>query len=146
MSLFRFVTSLFSTRANCEYFVEGFEASHQKHATLCPGLDPHIYLSQAWIAYFKAKGGDEKDPDINEIALHTTYLVACVPAPACARALGLFMFYRERGEDLQQLPHLVKEFNAIIRPVIEAKEAGTQDQIYKRLNPDTKYVHSPPEA
>ena len=133
--VFGFVRSIFDTKYNCEYFIKNVEDSFYKHKEKYPGYDQHFYLMQAWLAYISAKGADVNDPDIKMAAPSTTYLVACTPPDYCARALGIFLLYRERPEVLNQFKNIVEEFNKVIVPVLEAQQNGTIEQLYKKYNP-----------
>ena len=145
MGIFSFIRSIFDTKYNCEYFIKSTEFSFQKHKKTFPGYDPHFYLAQAWLAYMSARGANPNDPDLKIAAFPTTYLVACVPPPICAKALGLFLLYRERPEEFKKYKALEEEFNRIMLPVLEAQENGTIEQLYKKYNPKMADQMSPPE-
>lgn len=135
MSIFKFIKAIFSTKHNCQYFIESAEFSYHKHRDSFPGHDSHFYLAQAWLAYMAGKGRNIDNPDIQQAALTTTYLCACVPHPKCARALGLFLLYRERPEEYEKSKQLQDEFNELILPVIEAQDKGTILDLYRKYNP-----------
>lgn len=145
MGIFSFIRSIFDTKFNCEYFIKSTEFSFQKHKKAFPGYDPHFYLAQAWLAYMSGRGANPNDPDLQIPAFTTTYLVACVPPPLCARALGLFLLYRERPEEFKKYKAFEEEFNRIMLPVFEAQENGTIEQLYKKCNPKMADQMSPPK-
>ena len=76
------------------------------------------------------------DGSLEEVAFTTTLHLACIPDPDCARALGIFILFRERSEDIQQLPELVEEFNELTKPVLLAQESNELENLYKRYNPN----------
>ena len=110
--------------------------SYHKHKEMFPGYDQHFYLAQAWLAFMKAKGMEVDDGSLSDVALTTTLMLACIPDPHCARALGIFILFRERGEEIQRLPELVDEFNELIKPVILAQESNELEKLYERYNPN----------
>jgi len=129
------VRAIFDTEYSNEYFIKNIEDSFYKHKKEFPGNDQHVYLQQVWLAYMAAKGADISDPNIKMAAPGTTYLVACTPPLFCARALGVFLLYRERPEVLKESRNILEEFNKVILPVIQAVENGTVDLLYRRYNP-----------
>jgi hypothetical protein len=135
MGIFSFIRAMFDTKYSCDQFIKSAEISFHKHKKEFPGYEPHFYLTQAWLAYMAARGSNPYDQDLQLPAFTTTYLVACVPPPKCARALGLFLLYRERPEELEKYKDLQEEFNRIMQPVFEAQENGTIEQLYKKYNP-----------
>jgi hypothetical protein len=136
MSIFEFIKAIFSAKYICEYFIEGIEFSYHKHRENFPGSDPHFYLAQAWLAYMKAKGENINSTDMQMAAFTTTYLCACVPHPKCARALGIFLLYRERPEKIKKRKVLQDEFNQLILPVLEAQKNGSILNLYREYNPN----------
>ena len=136
-----FIRGIFDTKFNCKYFIETLEFSFQNHKKSFPGYDPHFYLAQAWLAYMSGRGENAYDPDLQIPAFTTTYLVACVPPPLCARALGLFLLYRERPEEFKKYKAFEEEFNQIMLPVFEAIENGTIEQLYKKYNPRMEEIN-----
>lgn len=130
-----FIRSVFDTKYNCEYFIKNIEDTFYEYKEKLPGHEQHFYLMQTWLSYMAAKGSNINDPDIQIAASPTTYLVACVPPSFCARALGIFLLYRERPEVFEKFKNLLEEFNKAILPVMEAQENGTIEQLYKKYNP-----------
>jgi len=136
-----FIRGIFDTKFNCKLFIESLEISFQNHKKSFPDYDPHFYLAQAWLAYMSGRGENPYDPDLQMPAFTTTYLVACVPPPLCARALGLFLLYRERPEEFKKYKAFEEEFNQIMLPVFEAIENGTIEQLYKKYNPKMEEIN-----
>ena len=136
MSIFKFIKSIFNTKYSCQYFLESNKLSYHKHRDNFPGYDPHFHLAQAWLSYMKGKGKNINSQDIQGAAFSTTYLTACVPHPECARALGIFLLYRERPEEIQKSKDFQDEFNHLILPVMKAQENGTISELYKKYNPN----------
>ncbi|MFH1182741.1 MAG: hypothetical protein V1690_00570 [Candidatus Moraniibacteriota bacterium] len=128
-----FVRSIFNTEHSCEYFIKNVEESFYKHKESFPGYDQHFYLMQSWLAYMTAKGANIDDPAIKMAAPATTYLTACTPPSYCARALGIFLLYKERGEAIP--PKVLEEFNKVMLPVFEAQANETIEQLYRKYNP-----------
>ena len=130
---------MLDTKYNCEYFIKSIEVSFHNHKKTFPGCNPHVYLAQAWLAhmsmYTSMQGANPNDPDLQFAALPTTYLVACVPPPICARALGLFLLFRERPQEFTKYKTFSEEFGRIMLPVFEAQKNGTIEQLYKKYNP-----------
>ena len=145
MGIYSFIRSMFDTKYNCDYFIKSTEISFQNHKKTFPGYDPHFYLAQAWMAYMSLHGANPDDPDLQVAALPTTYLVACVPPPICARALGLFLLFRDRPREFTKYKTFQEEFGRIMLPVFEAQENGTIEQLYKKYNPKMADQMSPPQ-
>lgn len=135
MGLLEFFGRLVSTKRSLNYLIESVEYSYWKHKKLFPGHDTHVYLSQAWLALMQSKGVNVDDPEIKEASHTSTYFIACLPEPVCARALGPFLAFRERPEDFSGYPQFENEFNELIKPVIAAESAGELDILYKQQNP-----------
>ena len=133
---FRFIRSIFDTKYSCYDLVKSAEEVYAKHQREFPGLDPHFYLAQTWLAFKAAKGANPEDEDFKMASFTSTYLLACIPPDKCARALGIYMLYKERPEDVQKLPDLLNEFNEVFVPVMEAQEKGTAEELYQRYNPN----------
>lgn len=130
----KFLKSLFSTKASAKEFIESIEFSYNKHRSHFPGKNQHFYLAQAWLAYMQAKGASIDEPAIQEAAFTTTYQIACIPHPDCGKALGIFLLYRERPNDIDSETEAT--FNSIYVPVMEAQEKGTIEELYKKHNSD----------
>jgi len=124
--------TLFSTKASVQNFIESIEYSYSKHRAHFPGENQHFHLMQAWLAYMQAKGANVDDPAIHEAAFTTTYQLACIPHPDCAKALGIFLCYRERPNDIDS--ETESTFNSFISPVMEAQEKGTLEELFKKYN------------
>lgn len=135
---FRFLRSVVDAKYSCRDLVSSIEESYANHQRAYPGLDPHFYLAQTWLAYKTCKGADPEDEDIKMASFTSTYLLACIPPDKCARALGIHILYKERPEDLQKFQDLLNEFNEAFIPVMEAQKNGTADELYERYNPNMK--------
>ena len=131
---------IFSSKVAVNNFIDSCECSYFKHKTLFPNYDPHFYLAQAWLAYIQSRGQDIDNPGIKEAAFSTTFLMACIPEPICARALGIFLAYRERAEIVESQSQLQDEFNTLIAPVLAAREEGTLERLYKKYNSNMEYT------
>ena len=134
----RFIRSIFDTKYSCYDLVKSAEEVYAKHQREFPGLDSHFYLAQTWLAFKVAQGANPEDEDFKMAAFTSTYLLACIPPDKCARALGIYMLYKERPEDVQKFPDLLNEFNEVFVPVMEAQEKGTAEELYQRYNPNMK--------
>jgi hypothetical protein len=135
LNYINFFFSLFSVGRSNKYFIKSIEGSYLKHRKEFPGYEPHFYLAQVWLAYMQSRGADINDEYIKTAAMDTTFLVACTPPSKCARALGIFLLYRERPEIFKPDGLLTKEFNEIIVPVLLAQEDGTVMNLYRKYNP-----------
>ena len=127
--------SLFSANKSGDYFIKSIEDSYYKHRKAFPGYEPHFYLAQVWLAYMQSKGADINDEYIRTAAMDTTFLVACAPLNKNAKALGIFLLYKERPEIFTPSGTLTKDFNEIIVPVLLAQENNTIMTLYKKYNP-----------
>lgn len=144
MGIQKLILGLFSTKIGCDNFVESFQAYYKRHEIKLPGRDPHFYLSQSLLSFYEDTNR-EKDIDketLNQTALKKTYQVACVPAPDCARALGILVISRERRKDIESAPHLVEELNILMSPIYNAMSDGALHQIYEKLNPNMDFEYS----
>ncbi len=135
MGLFEFLGSILSTKRSLGYLIKSFEVSYNKHKEAFPGYDPHVYLSQAWLAFMQGKGLDVNDPAIQESSLTTTYRIACIPEPDCARALGLFIAYQERPDDFSRYPQFEDEFNRLFKSVADINNSDELDTLYRNIIP-----------
>jgi len=125
-------------------FVKSIEESYELHKTKFPGYDPHFYLAQTWLAYKKSHGFDPEDKDQQLGAFSWTYLIACVNSQRCARALGIYILYKERPGLLEAYTPLKYDFNELIMPVLRAMEDGSAPELYKRNNPKMDGISGSP--
>ena len=77
-----------------------------------------------------------------KVALYETYLCSCVEPPLCARALGLYFLFKEHPHVVEKYPKFAKEFDELIKPVLEARNNGTIDDLYRQYNPNMAEQHS----
>jgi|GEM_PF-2426534 len=135
INILRFLKGLFNSGAIAEGFVSDIECSYQKYKDAFTGYDPHFYLAQAWLAYMSARGEDIEDAAFKEAASTTTYQFACIPEPDCAKALGIFLLFRQDPDMITEHSYLEEEFNNIMEPVLKAQTTGTVQELYQKFNP-----------
>lgn len=69
------------------------------------------------------------------VSFTETYQFACVPSPKCARALGLYILYKERPDILEHRTDMQEEFGRLMWPVQEAIASGTLEDLYHKHSP-----------
>lgn len=134
MKIINFIRSIFDTEYSCSYFINNIEDTYKKYKEQWPKENQHSLLAHTWISYMVAKGADINDQDIQEAALPTTELIACVDPTLTGRALGIFLLYRERPYVFERYKYLAEEFDSVIFPVLKARENGKFDELYKKYN------------
>lgn len=133
MGIGRFFKSLTDNRVCGQETVATQERMYEQVRRQAPGKDPHFYLAQVYASRARLHGVSEQTLQIT--AFSETFQFACVPAPACARALGLYFVYKERPDIVRAYPEFAAEFGQLIGPVHEAIEKGKGQALYARLNP-----------
>ena len=99
---------------NPNKFVDDIERTYSKCRAETPNMDPHYYLAQTWLTFMGSLGNKTDEQSFQVAAFPTTHLVACIPHPQCARALGLFLLHRENPNALKKFPLLLDDFNILI--------------------------------
>lgn len=118
--------------------IDTIVSMYEKSQRQQPHEEPHVWLGNVWLGRAEAVHDvDISDPRILKIALYETYLCSCVQPPLCARALGLYFLFKEHSEIIEKYTKFAKEFDELIGPVIEARDNGTIDELYRRYNPNT---------
>lgn len=135
MGIGRFLQSMFDGRVLAEEIVKKQEEMFRGHKHLFPNEEPHFHLAQTWRSRAAVHGKDPEDPNVQMVSFTETFQFACVPPPQCARALGLYILYKERPDLLEQMPELQEEFGRLMKPVHEAIANSTLDSLYRKYNP-----------
>ncbi len=118
--------------------IETIVSMYEKARLQQPGEEPHIWLGNVWLGRAQAEHEvDIDEPGILKIALYETYLCSCVKPPLCARALGLYFLFKEHAHLIEKYSKYAIEFEELIAPVIEARDNGTIEQLYRTYNPNT---------
>ena len=114
-----------------------YEDSYKSYQVTFPGKDPHYYLARVWLSFKAMYGANPRDETLQMAAFSSTYLLACIPPPRCARALAIHLLSQERPDVIEKYKELETEFGELFLPVLEAKEKGTVDELYRRYNPES---------
>lgn len=118
--------------------IETVVSMYEKARRQQPEEEPHIWLGNVWLGRAQAEHDvDINEPGILEIALSETYLCSCVKHPHCARALGLYFLFKEHAHLIEKHPKYAMELDELMGPVLEARDNGTIDQLYRTNNPNT---------
>jgi len=129
------VQSIFDSRVLAEETVNKQVELFGKSQALFPNEEPHFHLAQTWRSRAVVHGQNPDDPNVQMLSFTETYQFACVPPPQCARALGLYILYKERQDVLEQMTELQEEFGRLMGPVHAAIANGTLESLYRRYNP-----------
>ena len=135
MRLGRFLLSIFSPKILGEEIVKKQEDMYEHHVSMYPDLDPHQHLAAVWLSRMTVSGHDPNTELLKEAAFTETMQFACVPPPQCARALGLYIVYREEHRIIEKYRVFQEEFETLMQPVFEANENGTMYDLYQKYNP-----------
>ena len=118
--------------------IETVVAMYEKAQRQQPEEEPHIWLGNVWLGRAKeVHNVNIEDPKMHKAALYETYLCSCVEPPLCARALGLYFLFKENSDIIEKYPKYAEEFDELIAPVLEAREKGTLEELYRSYNPKT---------
>ncbi|MEE4164601.1 MAG: hypothetical protein V2I35_01290 [Desulfocapsaceae bacterium] len=121
-----------------EQTIEIIVAMYEKAQRQQPDEEPHIWLGNVWLGRAQAMHGvDLNEPGMLKIALYETFLCSCVESPFCARALGLYFLFKEQAQIIERYPKFAVEFDELISPVVQAKNNGTIEELYRKHNPNT---------
>ncbi len=123
--------------------VDTIVSMYEKSQRQQPHEEPHVWLGNAWLGRAEARHDvDIHTPGMLKVALYETYLCSCVKPPLCARALGLYFLFKEHPHVVEKYPKFAKEFDELIKPVLEARNNGTIDDLYRQYNPNMAEQHS----
>jgi len=135
MSVFRAIASMFSDRILAEETIRKQEEVYEGQKRLYPELEPHDHLAQVWLSRMAAAGHDPHDSTMQMLAYTETMQFACVPPPKCARALALFILYKENERVIEGSVEYQEEFEKLMSPVMKADEKGRMLELYAKYNP-----------
>lgn len=135
MGLGKFIQSIFNTQVLGEETIGKQEEVYQQYRKRFPNKDPHFYLAQVWLSRIAAHGNNPNDPDLQMLSCIETFLCACIPPPQCAKALGLYILYKERPDIIEKHKTFQEEYVRLMQPVFKAQENGTIEELYRRYNP-----------
>ena len=118
--------------------IDTIVAMYEKAQRQQPHEEPHIWLGNVWLGRAKSVHNiDIDDPKMLKAALYETYLCSCIEPPHCSRALGLYFLFKENADIIEKYPKYAEEFDQLIAPVLEARENGTLEVLYRKYNPNT---------
>lgn len=139
MGILKFLKGFISPTAMCEQIIYANEVMYEKVKKQYPDREQHEYLAMVWLSRMRAHSMTHfRDFDNDAMSLPAfteTHLFACVPPEKCARALGLYILYKERPQWLERYAEFQNEFNSIMAPVFKAQENDTLELLYKKYNP-----------
>lgn len=130
-----FFKSLFDREHLGEEVVKNQVKAFFKGRELYPGQNQHFHLAHAWLSRASARGVSGKDESVQMVAFTETQLFACVQAPDCAVALGVYILKQERPDIYDDYPRFQEQFNKIMEPVFKAMDEGKIEALYRKLNP-----------
>jgi hypothetical protein len=135
MGIGKFIKGIIDSKTLGKNIIEKQVDIYQKQRQLFPKHDPHTHLAQTWLSRMATHGKNVNDPDLQTLAFSETYSCACIPPPYCARALGLYILYKERPDIIGAYPEFKEEFAGLMLPVMQAQDNGTDKELYKKYNP-----------
>lgn len=135
MGLGSFFRSIFSRKYSGRAVVETQIKIYNQQRNAFPDQSPHIHLAQTWLSRQNARGKDTNNELMQMTAMHETLLFACIPHPRCAEALGLYILYKEQPRIVSAFPEFSDAFNKLVVPVMELKEKGALEPLYRKYNP-----------
>jgi len=135
MGIGRFLLSMISPKVLAEETVKTQENLYVKHGSEHPDLEPHQLLAAMWLSRAKVRGHDTTAEWMQEAAVTETRIFACLPPHRCARALGLYILYKENPRIVERYRVFQDEFNEMMQPVVEAEQNGTLTELYAKYNP-----------
>lgn len=135
MGIGKFIKGIFDPKALGENIVEKQVEVYQQQKNCFPNEEPHVHLAQTWLSRMAVHGKDSNDASLQTLAFTETYIFACLPPPICAKALGLYILYKERLDIIEACPKFKQEFNQLMMPVMQAQNNGTDKELYKKYNP-----------
>jgi hypothetical protein len=106
----------------------------QRH--LYPDQAQHFHLAQTWLSRQSAHGVNISTQNMQNQSYAKTLLLACIPHPQCAEALGLFILYDELPDIPKDFPEFAMSYMQLVAPVVEIKEKGNLEQLYRKNNPN----------
>ena len=130
-SLFR---SVFDRKLMGKEIIKKQIETYYQQRNLYPDQSPHIHLAQVWLSRQAARGANINAQEIQSLSYTETLLIACIPHPHCAEALGLFILYEEHPDIPKDFPEFAMSYIKLLRPAIEAKEKGNLEQLYRKYN------------
>lgn len=107
---------------------------YYKQRSLYPDQCQHVHLAQTWLSRQAAHGFSITTPEMESRSYIETLECACIPHPSCAEALGLAILYEEREDIPKDFPEFARSFIKLLGPVMESKEKGNLEQLYRRYN------------
>jgi hypothetical protein len=100
-----------------------------------PEMDPHEHLIALWVSRQVKHGRNIHDRELWMRAQKTTVLWACLPPPLCATALGYQMLFEETPTVFSKYPEMLKEWEGMTGPLVDANRQGILQELYKKYNP-----------
>lgn len=135
MGLGKFFKGLVDDKTCGENIIEAVVKIYENHAKHMPNEEPHQLLANSWLARMMVHGVNQNDPASQELSFSQTLLFACLPYPKCARALGLYILFKERPDIIAKCSDFHDEYEEYMTPIMEAEENGTLMDLYVLHNP-----------
>ena len=135
MGLGKFFNSLFDNELIGQEIINAQVKAYERYKQRFPQAEPHELLACTWLSRQKASLRNINDPNMQMLSYTETFIFACVPPAKCARALGLYIVYKERPDIIGNYPAFSKEYSLLMNPVFEAQQNGTILDLYSKYNP-----------
>jgi hypothetical protein len=128
-----FIDKLNKNEKSRDYLIRGYIDSYLIKRQNYPYLTSHQILADVWISFHKPFLKNISDK--KKIALLETFNFSCLPEPANAKALALWLAYKDMPAliGLQNIYFL--EIRRMLKPVYLAKKKGKIAELYNKYNP-----------
>lgn len=94
---------------------------------------PHEILAEVWMEFHRPFL--KMSSDIKRISLLETFNFSCLPEPYNAKALALWLAYKDMPALLGLQNKYFQEIRRILKPVYFARKKGKIADLYKKFNP-----------
>jgi len=101
---------------------------------LYPDQAPHVHLAQTWLSRQKANGADITDGELQTKSYGVTLLLACIPHPRCAEALGLQVLLEERPDIFSRHPEFKSAYKNYVESLLDMPKEAVM-KLYRINNP-----------
>lgn len=134
------IKSLFSKKALAIETVETQEKLYMQARRQNPNKEPHELLMGVYLGRRQVIGDDITRDGVQMAAETETEMFACLQDPYCAKALGLYMLYKERDTNKGLIKHYPAHQEAYARLVsqlfyLKENEPEVYELIYSKYNP-----------
>lgn len=134
MGLFDFARSLVDRQFLGKEIIRKQIEVYYQQRKMYPDQCQHIHLAQTWLSRQSARGANINSQEIQSMSYEETLLIACIPHPRCAEALGLFVLYDESPDIPRAYPEFAQSYLNLLSPVMESKKQGNLKQLYRKHN------------